>query len=142
MSYVTKTLTNGEYILISTRPTLRILFAGCVFFSIVTVGFGLIIITPYFFLAWIFNFANEITVTNRRVVRKTGFIAYKTDEFLLRQVESVELRRTFFGSLLGWGSVIIHGSGGDPMIFKVSDPLPLRKAIDTAIEESSVKKYR
>lgn len=137
MMYVQKTLTSGEFIIVSLRPTLRPLAVRCLIWTLVTLGIGLILTLPIYLYYALSNKFNEVTVTNRRIVKKRGIISYKTDEFLVKQIESVEVRQGLFGRMLGWGSVVVHGSGGDPMVCIVSDPHDLRRAIDEAIHPVS-----
>jgi uncharacterized membrane protein YdbT with pleckstrin-like domain len=61
--------------------------------------------------------ATEMAVTNRRVVIKTGLASRKTIEMLLNKVESIEVSETAFGRMLGYGSIVVIGTGGTPEPF-------------------------
>src|SRR6266566_2466639 len=54
----------------------------------------------------------EMAVTNRRVIIKTGLASRKTIEMLLNKVESIEVSESTIGRLLGYGTVVMIGSGG------------------------------
>ena len=61
--------------------------------------------------------ATEMAVTNRRVVIKTGMASRKTIEMLLGKVESIEVSETAVGRMLGYGTILIIGTGGLPSHF-------------------------
>src|ERR1700747_878224 len=56
--------------------------------------------------------ATEMAVTNRRVVIKTGLVSRKSIEMLLSKVESIEVSETAFGRMLGYGTIVVIGTGG------------------------------
>ncbi len=81
--------------------------------------------------------ATEMTVTNKRVFVKVGLAARRTIELLLSRVESIGVEETVMGRLLGYGTVIVHGTGGTPEIFnKVAHPLEFRTQVQQQIEKS------
>jgi len=78
----------------------------------------------------------EMAVTNRRVVIKTGLAARKTIEMLLNKVESIEISETAFGRMLGYGTVLMIGTGGTSEPFhKVAHPLNFRSQVQQQIEK-------
>jgi hypothetical protein len=80
--------------------------------------------------------ATEMAVTNRRVVIKTGLASRKTIEMLLNKVETIEVRETFFGRMLGCGTIVVIGTGGTPEPFdKVAHPLEFRSQVQQQIEK-------
>jgi uncharacterized membrane protein YdbT with pleckstrin-like domain len=80
--------------------------------------------------------ATEMAVTNRRVVIKTGLVSRKTTEMLLNKVESIEVSETAFGRMLGYGSIVVIGTGGTPEPFhKVAHPLEFRSHVQQQIEK-------
>ena len=80
--------------------------------------------------------ATEMAVTNRRVVIKTGLASRKTIEMLLNKVESIEVSETTFGRLLGYGTVVVIGTGGTSEPFhKVAHPLEFRNQVQQQIEK-------
>lgn len=79
--------------------------------------------------------ATEIAVTSRRVVIKTGLAARKTIEMLLNKVESIEVRETTLGRILGYGAIVVVGTGGSTEPFdKIAHPLRFRAALQQQIE--------
>jgi len=80
--------------------------------------------------------ATEMAVTNRRVVIKTGLASRKTIEMLLNKVESIEVNETAFGRMLGYGTIVVIGTGGTPEPFhKMADPLEFRSQVQQQIEK-------
>lgn len=80
--------------------------------------------------------ATEMAVTNRRVVIKTGLASRKTIEMLLSKVESIEVNETAFGRMLGYGAIVVIGTGGTPEPFqKVAHPLEFRSEVQQQIEK-------
>ena len=80
--------------------------------------------------------ATEMAVTNRRVVIKTGLTSRKTIEMLLNKVESIEVSETAFGRMLGYGTIVVIGTGGTPEPFhKVAHPLEFRSQVQQQIEK-------
>jgi hypothetical protein len=80
--------------------------------------------------------ATEMAVTNRRVVIKTGLVSRKTIEMLLAKVESIEVSETAVGRTLGYGTIVVIGTGGTPEPFhKVAHPLEFRSQVQQQIEK-------
>ncbi|MGH9728600.1 MAG: PH domain-containing protein [Candidatus Acidiferrales bacterium] len=80
--------------------------------------------------------ATEMAVTNRRVVVKTGLASRKTIEMMLSKVESIEVNETAFGRMLGYGTIVVIGTGGTPEPFqKVAHPLEFRSQVQQQIEK-------
>jgi Bacterial PH domain len=79
--------------------------------------------------------STEMAVTSRRVVIKTGLASRKTIEMLLNKVESIEVNETTFGKLLGYGSIVVVGTGGSTEPFRnVAHPLEFRSQVQRQIE--------
>ena len=80
--------------------------------------------------------ATEMAVTNRRVVIKTGLASRKTIEMLLQKVESIEVSEPTAGRMLGYGSIVVIGTGGTSEPFhKVAHPLQFRSHVQQQIEK-------
>jgi len=78
----------------------------------------------------------EMAVTNRRVIIKTGLASRKTIEMLLNKVESIEVSESTIGRLLGYGTVMMIGTGGTSEPFqKVAHPLEFRSQVQQQIEK-------
>jgi uncharacterized membrane protein YdbT with pleckstrin-like domain len=76
----------------------------------------------------------EMAVTNKRVIVKSGLADRRTTEILLSRIESVVVDEPAMGRILGYGTVIVRGTGGTPEIFeKIQHPLKLREQVQSQI---------
>jgi uncharacterized membrane protein YdbT with pleckstrin-like domain len=79
--------------------------------------------------------ATEMAVTNKRVLIKTGMGSRRTLDLMLSRVESIGVEETFFGRMLGFGSVIVRGTGGTPEAFlMIAHPQEFRRSVQERIE--------
>ena len=51
-------------------------------------------------------------MSNKRVLIKTGIVARKSIEVLLNKVESIGVEESGLGRVLGYGTVVVRGTGG------------------------------
>ena len=167
MSYVEKHLIEGETIVYQTRLhwivlivpiLLGLLFAltGAGMFvltgriqadqtmaheSLMIMGAAFLVIALLFIARGVLvRNATEMTVTNKRVFVKVGMAARRTIELLLSRVESIGVEESVMGRMLGYGTVIVHGTGGTPEIFnRIAHPLELRTQMQQQIEKFQEK---
>lgn len=66
----------------------------------------------HLFFGFIRQISTELVITNRRVIAKYGFIATTTYELMLSKVEGANIDQTMLGRLLGYGTVMVKGTGG------------------------------
>ncbi len=102
---------------------------------------GLIIAGAIYFLWQVIRIrSTEIAVTDRRFIRKTGWIGRDTAEIELRSIEEVKLKMTVMGRLFGYGTLIIRGTGAGVVESPgLDDPKIFQKAIQTAQERLRVR---
>lgn len=153
VGYVEKVMQPNERILhsaklhwmIYARPLLRLLLALLIVLAVqleivaeevyafLVMAAGVILILASlieFLLMMIRQMTTEIAVTDRRVIRKAGFLTRETEEMNIQQVESVEIHQNLFAKLFDYGTVQMNGTGhGLERIAYVRDPLGLRSAI-------------
>ncbi len=80
--------------------------------------------------------ATEMALTTRRVVVKTGLVSRKTIEMLLNKVESIEVTESAVGRLLGYGTIMVVGTGGTTEPFrKIAHALQFRSQVQQQIEK-------
>jgi uncharacterized membrane protein YdbT with pleckstrin-like domain len=167
MSYVEKHLIDGETIIYETRLhwvalvvpiLLGMLFGltGAAMFvlsarttggksaasqSMMIAGAAFLVVALVFIARGILvRNATEMTVTNKRVFVKVGLAARRTIELLLSRVESIGVEESVMGRMLGYGTVIVHGTGGTPEIFnRIAHPLEFRTQVQQQIETSQGK---
>lgn len=74
------------------------------------------------------RWTDEFAITNKRVIIKIGLIRRRTIELNLTKIESVNVVQSVLGRILGFGSIIIVGTGGTKEIFlNIKQPLKFRK---------------
>jgi uncharacterized membrane protein YdbT with pleckstrin-like domain len=74
--------------------------------------------------------STELAVTDRRVIYKAGILARHTLEMNRGKVESVDVDQSVLGRLIGFGTIIVRGTGGSlEPIRMISDPLTFRSHI-------------
>ena len=78
--------------------------------------------------------ATEVAVSNRRVLIKTGLFSRRSVEVLLPKVESIGVDETLVGRILGYGSVLVRGTGGTFETFdKIRQPNEFRRQVQGQI---------
>jgi uncharacterized membrane protein YdbT with pleckstrin-like domain len=78
--------------------------------------------------------ATEMAVTNKRVIVKTGLASRRTLELLLPRIESVVVEEPVLGRMMGYGTVILRGTGGTPEVFsQIAHPLQFREHVQRQI---------
>ncbi len=78
--------------------------------------------------------ATEMAVTNKRVIVKSGLANRRTIELLLPRIESIAVEEPALGRLLGYGTVIVRGTGGTPEVFpQIARPLEFRQQVQRQI---------
>lgn len=88
-------------------------------------------------LGLLYRTSTEMAVTNRRLIIKTGLLTRNSIELLLAKVESVSINQGLTGRMLGYGSIVVRGSGGTAEPFsKIANPLEFRRQIQQQIEQS------
>src|SRR4051812_36534554 len=83
---------------------------------------------------WLRSASSEFAVTDKRVVIKVGWIRRRTLETMLAKVEGVGVDQSLWGRLLGFGTIVVTGTGGTKEEFdRIADPLEFRRQVQTAI---------
>ena len=79
------------------------------------------------------NMFTGLVVTDRRIVRKTGILSTRTQSMGLDQIESKDVHQTIAGRILGYGDVIVQGSGGKIFTFlDLARPVVVSRTIGRA----------
>lgn len=90
--------------------------------------------TLFAYLGWR---SAEFSVTNKRVILKVGLMQSKTAEMFLNKIESVGVDQSVLGRMLGYGDIVIRGTGGSLEPFRhVAHPLEFRNQIQEQIGNS------
>lgn len=74
----------------------------------------------------------EYGVTTKRVLGKSGLLKIQSLDILLLKVEAVRLNQGPLGRILGYGDVIVTGTGGtQEVLYDLPDPMHVRNVIQT-----------
>jgi uncharacterized membrane protein YdbT with pleckstrin-like domain len=80
--------------------------------------------------AWFTRQMTELSVTNHRVIYKTGFIRRHTVEMNMDKVETVNVDQSILGRILGYGTIHVLGTGqGIESLSRMASPIDVRNAI-------------
>jgi uncharacterized membrane protein YdbT with pleckstrin-like domain len=149
-SYVEQTLTKGETVMLTTRIALqrywfRFGIGGLLLVTAATggvasgspsvilmdLGLAALLIGPPI----IRYLTNELALTNKRVVAKTGLLSLRTIEIALEKIESLRVEQSIFGRILGYGTVMVVGTGGSrELIPDIPNPIIFRTNFAAALE--------
>lgn len=76
----------------------------------------------------------EYVITNKRYIKKYGFITRSSSGVLLNRIESVDVRQTLTGRLFGFGIVLVTGTGGGrDFAYNIPSPFEFRTKLQNAI---------
>jgi uncharacterized membrane protein YdbT with pleckstrin-like domain len=157
MSYASKHLIPDEKLLYETRLSWVVLFWPVIVPSLILlglggyfvyhyahadtnnmkeIGVGLIVVAALVFgIGLTKRNATEMAVTNKRVLIKQGVFGRRTLEILLQKIESIAVEESMGGRILGFGTVIVRGTGGTPEPFKkMAHPLEFRRHVEEQVE--------
>jgi uncharacterized membrane protein YdbT with pleckstrin-like domain len=148
MSYVGSNLLEGERVVYRTRLHWKLFVAPVLFALVVSIPLawiglygtwnafawiplGLAIL--WFLAALIKRQTSEFVVTNKRVLMKLGVFTVRSIELLLSKVEAITVHQSLTGRLLGYGDIVLTGSGGTMEPFAaIQSPLTFRNAVQAA----------
>jgi uncharacterized membrane protein YdbT with pleckstrin-like domain len=79
--------------------------------------------------------ASDFAVTNKRVMMKMGVFSTRSIELLLNKIEAIAVNQSFLGRTLGYGDIVITGSGGSRETFaRIQRPLAFRRAVQAVAD--------
>jgi uncharacterized membrane protein YdbT with pleckstrin-like domain len=91
----------------------------------------------HLFFGFIRQISTELVITNRRVIAKHGFISTTTFEVMIDRVEGANIDQTVLGRILGYGTVMVKGTGGGiSPIDHVANPYLFHSYLMRTMEEA------
>jgi uncharacterized membrane protein YdbT with pleckstrin-like domain len=79
--------------------------------------------------------SSDFAVTNKRVMMKMGVFNTRSIELLLNKIEAIAVNQSFSGRALGYGDIVITGSGGSREVFaRIQGPLAFRRAVQSVAD--------
>jgi hypothetical protein len=137
LGYIEKNLMEGERVI--AKANLHwIVFLGPILWGLLVLLFVIASGSWFVFILALIGFgwaymlfsSAEFGVTNRRIVAKWGVISRHSVEMNLDKIEGVSVNDGIIGSKLGYGTVIVNGTGGSHEAFpNIANPLVFRKQI-------------
>ncbi len=156
MAYLDDNLASGEHVAYQTRMHSYPVFKGLLSsFAVYTVS-GLLLTMAHhhvsrevigvlallvilfgsipFWIEFIRQRSSVMAVTDRRVLIKMGVFNQRSVELVLSKIEGIAVDQTFLGRLLGFGTVVITGTGGTHESFDlIRNPMEFRKKVQEQI---------
>ncbi len=101
------------------------------FYVLAFLGAAVLVVAAIVWLVqWVKSRTSEFAVTSKRVIIKVGLIRRDTLELLLSKVESIGVDQTVMGRIVGYGSIVVVGTGGTREPFEnIARPLEFRKHV-------------
>ncbi|MFA5041093.1 MAG: PH domain-containing protein [Bdellovibrionales bacterium] len=79
--------------------------------------------------------STELAITNKRVIAKYGFVSRSTFEIMINRIAGVNFDQSVMGRIFGYGTVLVHGTGGDVSPFDVvANPQRFQHALMDILE--------
>ncbi len=150
MSYIDSNLLPGEQVVYRTRLHWLLFLAPVLFTVVVLVPIAwfmasgtwshfawipvllalLVLLTTY-----VKRNSSDFAVTNKRVMMKLGVFSTRSIELLLNKIEAITVNQSFIGRALGYGDIVITGSGGSRETFsRIQGPLAFRRAVQSVTD--------
>lgn len=147
MSYIDGNLLDGEHVVFRTRLHWKLLVGPLLFlllmllpvawlrvqeqwtsWVLVAPGLALVVLLA----AIIRRQSSDFAVTSKRVMMKTGVFSTRSVELLLAKIEAIAVNQSLGGRLLGYGDIVVTGSGGTEEAFSsIQAPLEFRRAVQS-----------
>lgn len=101
-------------------------------------GFLLIVAILMFVSAYFRRIVTIVVVTNQRLHIRQGIFMTESVQLRLEQIESVEIFRTPVGMALGYGMLVVTGTGSRvSSVPYVENAVDIRQAIDQAAQQGA-----
>ncbi|WP_052063588.1 PH domain-containing protein [Nitrincola sp. A-D6] len=105
-------------------------------------GYLLLLIGLYFLFhgvrRYVLQLSTRYTLTNVRIMSKSGVLGVSTHELMLRSVDGVSLQQSLLGRLLGYGTLKVAGRGGHELVMhSVSEVLEVKETLEKRLLNQS-----
>ena len=118
MSYTKRSLKPGERIQLLTSVSYwNVIFYLVIGIILMPFTYGISLVIPA--LSWLDRYFTEYSVTSAGSLVKRGIIRRRVGRILKVKVESVNLKQSVLGRIFGYGNVVITGTGGDVLEFRM-----------------------
>ncbi len=90
--------------------------------------------------AFVRQASTELAITDQRIIAKYGFISRSTYEIMVNRITGVNFDQTIIGRILGYGTILVHGAGGDVSPFHgVSEPQIFQESLMNVLQQMNRK---
>ena len=150
MSYLDRSLLEGERVVYRTRLHWLMILTPVFFAAIVTAPIAWFLSTgTWSNYAWIpvaiwllvlvaaviKRQSSDFAVTNKRVMMKVGVFSSRSVELLLNKIEAIAVNQSLAGRMFGYGDIEVTGSGGTKEEFaNIQAPLQFRRAVQSVTD--------
>lgn len=87
-------------------------------------------------MTWMTYHYSSLVVKRRQVILCTGLIVRQMVDMPYSKIETIDVRQNILGALLGYGLLIITGTGGTRQYMNyVSEPLTCRRHIEQTMHD-------
>ena len=101
-------------------PPLHPVALFCIFFAI-----------AWNIVTWFTYHFSLLTIKKQHVILQTGFLVKNTIDVPMSKIESIDIRQSIIGSIFGYGTLIITGTGGTKQFIPyLNHPLTCRRYIE------------
>lgn len=129
LSYIKSTLADGEEILGHLNLT-KLQYLMPVICCLILIGI------PWVLWVFISRRTTEMAYTNKRMILKTGIFSRDTDEIRIDRIESIDIKQSIVGRILGFGTIYVTGTGAKIIALEaVTDVIEIRKALVSLSDE-------
>jgi uncharacterized membrane protein YdbT with pleckstrin-like domain len=152
VSYIDRTLLDGEQVVFRTRLHWSLLVGPLLLLVLVALPLSWALASgswrPYAWIpavlgvlavlpAVIRRRSSDFAVTNKRVLFKVGVLNTRSVELLLGKIEAISVHQSLLGRLLGYGDIVVTGSGGTHEGFtRIQAPLEFRRAVQSVSDSA------
>ncbi len=81
-------------------------------------------------------------VTDRRLVFKTGVIQRHVRELVHHKIEGIEIRQSFWGRIMGYGSLLVTTGGAVNTYTYITNPVHFRVSVYECVENSRLRQIQ
>lgn len=112
-------------------PSFPLMMNGAVLTGIVSLAIGIAIM---FLAEKALIDSVELFITNIRVISKSGWISTSARDLFVNRIEGVSVEQGILGRLLGYGNVVVRGTGGGRDVFRaIGQPFALHRSLQEQI---------
>ena len=166
MAYPDNLLVRGEHVIVNKRPHWKVLILPTILFIViigggfalarslsswtysstanwVIVGVGVIALIVLVLVPFIRWRTEHFVITNHHVFFRTGLLSRREHQIPLGQIANMETEVTFWGRLMGYGSLIVESSADQPLKFRnVASLSKIQAALNQLIRDERERTHR